>query len=354
MPWSPRNYPSRAIATSSTPEMPSTQNMILSSDTSASEDYVFPPPDSLFHKVLMVAEVYALNLGPWSAHQDVDRATLSALKTVVESDVFGTSTVMTPADEGFILHTSALESEAVDNGWELLTRLFTYVSCFATHSFAAETIYAYLVRQDWLHDIEARLSRLSHTTTPEADRLPACWRPGYVYVAVTYLNGLSSGNGATSEAISEAKEYIEEPAHLSTLSKILLFGDSDTQNMLWKLAATIRSDAWSACIEDLSTFIACDGMADEYDDANLAVHVDVHSYRRVYYRPLQDLPSLITTVAMDLKRNHVEPPTYTKPKEDSSQVVWVRPELDYESKRSVLKSWWTLLGHKAAAHHNVV
>ncbi len=344
----------RSIQATSSALETTTQKTMLSSDTSVIQGYP-EPPQSLFHRVLMVAEAYALNLGPWSAHQDVDRATLSALKTVTKSDVFESSTVMTLADKGFVVEilfaglnrrfqiaaasgdrdaswltptlfkkiwhvaTSALESGAVDNGWELLAHIFTYVSCFATHSFATETIYAYLVREDWLRDIGARFSRLSHSATSEAETLPARWRPGYVYVAVTYLNGLSSSD-ATSKALSAAREYIEAPAHLSTLSKILLFGDSDTQNMLWNLAETISSDTCSACIADLARLVACVGMADEYDEAKVTVHVDVHSYRRVHYRPFQDLPSLITTFARDLKRNHTVPPVYTKPKEDLSQV----------------------------------
>ncbi len=299
----------------------------------------------LFSKVLEIVRNYVLNLGDNSSHRDVDRAAIYALKAVVNSDAFGTSTVMTLTDEATIVEclfrglnrryefsghddqnpawlnvhlfkkiwrvaTGALESGAVYDPWGVVAHIFAYVSCFASHAGVQETVYAYLVERDWLRELGSKLTRLAKSTTPESHRLPKFWC-SYIFVAQTYMDGLSAHT--TSEVLKAARTYIEEPDHLSTLSKILLLGDCKTQDRLWELGATIRSNTWVECAKDLSKLVGSKGGELEYAYVRMLVSVDVHGNKQVHYRLFKELRALVNLLAEDLASDHFVPPNCSRP-----------------------------------------
>ncbi|KAF9026229.1 hypothetical protein BDZ89DRAFT_1134945 [Hymenopellis radicata] len=331
--------------------------------------------DCLFKNVLQAVSKYALHLGDSEHHKDADRAAIFALRAVIESDAFGTGNILTLADEGFIveilfsglnrrlefsglsdrdsswltanlfqkvwrLTTASLESRAVEDGWAVVAHVFTYVSHFATQLVAVETIYAYLVKENWLQNIGADLSRLSKPTAQSgAYELPDLWCPGYMFTAAMYIDGFFLHNNASlsSEVFRAAGSYIVEPAHLSTLGKILLLADMNTQNKLWRLVKMSRNDAcnWSQFTDELCELVACQGVENEYDRVRSCVHRDVHGNKAVYFRPLNELPSLIDALATDISRGHFTPPT---PVKSESKVI--DPELhDRPGKQGFLNQW---------------
>ncbi|KAF9052285.1 hypothetical protein BDZ89DRAFT_423331 [Hymenopellis radicata] len=231
------------------------------SETSSTEDSAESvsviEETSLFQNVLGAVMAYALNNGDCKKHTHIDRAAISALQAVVNSDAFGTGTVialnyeaavveilfkalnrrlefsglndrdsawLTPSLFQRIWHvlSAFIESGAVRNGWRAVGYVLNYVLQFPSQLQAAEAIYGYLVQQDWLHDIGLAFSRLLNSTDPESDRLPRFWCPGYIFVAAAYVDGIYM-YADTSELIGKAKSHIaESDARLSTLSKILL------------------------------------------------------------------------------------------------------------------------------------
>ncbi len=189
-----------------------------------------------------------------------------------------------------------------------MANIFAYVSLFPALSDYTESICAYLVHQDWLHDIGARLIRLANSTTPRNDKLPDFWCTGYIVIATTYIQVVSMH---ASPVFVDAKVYLEDPHHLAAICKILLLADAEKQQKLWDLAKLIRSDSWSECVEALFHLVACEGMKDAYGHVCAMVGWDIHGQRPLLYRPLGELSSLITTFARDQARDHFSPPAYT-------------------------------------------
>ncbi|KAF8885847.1 hypothetical protein CPB85DRAFT_362283 [Mucidula mucida] len=313
------------------------------------------PGKSLFRQVLETVEEYVDHAGDFPHHQEVNSTALAALKGVVESEAFGTSTVMALSDEVYAVHilfrglnrrfelsdrdpswlTPALfqkiwrvvsvshESGTVDDSWEVVAHVFTYVSHFDTHLFATEEVYTYLVNQNWLDDISNKFVRLSKSATPAVDGLPYQWCPGYMYVAGTYVDVLYTHAATASKVLDNAREYAKTPAHLSTLSKILLLADCATQDKLWHLAKVVRagSSCWSKCIEDLTDLITCPAAESEYAHVCGSVFMDVHGNRNIVFHPFKELSSLIATFTTDMTRCQYTPPTYAKPENLKSQPL---------------------------------
>ncbi|KAF8989176.1 hypothetical protein BDZ89DRAFT_229538 [Hymenopellis radicata] len=282
-----RNEISLVQDTSSSLEAASSDDGSSVSETS-SEDYEV----SLFEHVLGAVMAYTLNNGDCKKHEDVDRAAISALRAVVESDAFGTSTVISLTHEATVVETlfkalnrrlefsglddrdsswltpslfqriwhvlsTFIESGAVHDGWRTVGYVLNYVLQFPSQVQAAEAVYGYLVQHDWLHDIGLAFSRLLNSTDPKSDRLPNFWCPGYIFVAAAYVDGIYM-NADTSELIGKAKSYVAESGtRLSTLSKILLIAHCPTQTRLWRLGEMFKGGGWSSCMEDLTDFVAC-------------------------------------------------------------------------------------------------
>ncbi|KAF9017768.1 hypothetical protein BDZ89DRAFT_1074521 [Hymenopellis radicata] len=280
------------------------------------------PYDRLFRKVLETVKEYVRARGPSSNHPDVDRAAICALQVLVNSESFGSSTLMTLADEALALEclfrgitrdpswlttalfnkfwhvaTASLEIGATHNGWELVANIFAYVSHFTTH----------FVRQNWLQDIGDRFIRLANSVTPRKDMLPEFWSTGYIVIATTYIKALSTSTNA-SPVFADATAYLEDPQHLAAMSKILLLADAEKQNKLWDLAKLISSDSWSECVEALSQLVACEGMKNAYDH--------------------------------DQKRNNFLPPTYADPMHQATESP------SSPTKRGFYKRWRKLLRHE--------
>ncbi|KAF8918456.1 hypothetical protein CPB85DRAFT_1282177 [Mucidula mucida] len=153
---------------------------------------------------------------------------------------------------------------SVRKGWRVVAHVFAYVSHFTSQISAIETIYAYLLEQDWLHDIGVEYTRLARSTNPDVKGLSPHWCPGYTFIAVTYIDVLSLHASSSSEIFRKARRYIEEPDHLATLAKILLVSGCDTQHRLWRLAGLVRSDSWEICITELAQLAACPGVGEEH------------------------------------------------------------------------------------------
>ncbi len=304
---------------------------------------------NLFRKVLDTVTEYTFKKGASCQHPEIDNAAIFALHSVIESEHFGTGAVIVLAEEARVVNilfgtlnrrlelptkpndsdtswltpqlfqktwkvaTTSLESEALPERWEVVANIFTYVSHSKAHADATETIYAYLVRKDWLHDIGVRFTALRQSMTPELDRLPELWCLGYIYIAATYIEVLSTHTGLSAQTLGEAREYIAETAHLLTLSQILLLGDCATQNKLWELARMIRSECWSECVEHLSELVACKGIEDEFGLVRIFVKVDSRGNKPVHYRPLDHLPSFVAAFAADIARNNYTPPIHRDP-----------------------------------------
>ncbi|KAF9026226.1 hypothetical protein BDZ89DRAFT_41888 [Hymenopellis radicata] len=290
---------------------------------------------------------YALNNGDCKKHKDVDLAAISALQAVVESDAFGTGTVIALTDEAAVVETlfnalnrrleltghtdrdpswltptlfqrlwhvltAFIESGAVHDGWKAASYVLNYVVQFPSQLQAAEVIYEYLVQHDWLHDIGLAFSRLLNSTDPESDRLPDFWCPGYIFIAEAYVDGIYR-YAATSELIGKAKSYIaESDARLLTLCKILLIAHCSPQNRLWRLGEMFKGNGWSSITGDLTDFVACPGAAIEYAHVSSYISLNVQGYSRALYRPFEDLTSLIKTLAADVECGHFTPPMYPK------------------------------------------
>ncbi|KAF8918477.1 hypothetical protein CPB85DRAFT_1282256 [Mucidula mucida] len=180
---------------------------------------------------------------------------------------------------------------ATHNGWELVANIFAYVSLFPALSDYTETICAYLVHQDWLHDIGARFTRLANSTTPRNDKLPDFWLVS-MHASPVFVD-----------------------------AKILLLADAEKQQKLWDLAKLIRSDSWSECMKD-------------------AYGWDIHGQSPLHYRPLAELSSLITTFARDQARDHFSPPAYTDPDHQATESQ------SSPTKRSFYKRWRKLLQYE--------
>ncbi|KAF8918458.1 hypothetical protein CPB85DRAFT_1430629 [Mucidula mucida] len=329
-----------------------------------------PQSDRLFRKALKIVKIYVIARGHWSGnHPNVERAAICALKVLVNSEAFGSSTVMTLADEAFAseylfkglnrrfgfferdpswltgalfeklwhVATASLETGATHNGWELVANIFAYVSLFPALSDYTETICAYLVHQDWLHDIGARLIRLANSTTPRNDKLPDFWCTGYIVIATTYIQVVSMH---ASPVFVDAKVYLEDPHHLAAICKILLLADAEKQQKLWDLAKLIRSDSWSECVEALSHLVACEGIKDAYGHVCAMVGWDIHGQRPLHYRPLAELSSLITTFARDQARDHFSPPAY------ADQDHGATESQSTPTKRDFYKRWRKLLQYE--------
>ncbi|KAF9026215.1 hypothetical protein BDZ89DRAFT_41616 [Hymenopellis radicata] len=297
------------------------------------------PDDSLFYKVLDVVHEYAFGTQDCARHKYVDRATIFALQSVIESEAFGSSTVMSLADEALIIeilfsslnrdplarHSSWLTptlfqkiwrvvsaaplSDSVRKGWRVVAHVFAYVSHFTSQIGATETIYAYLLEQDWLHDIGVEYTRLARSTNPDVDGLSPHWCPGYTLIAVSYVDVLSLHTSSSSEILRKARKYMEEPAHLATLAKILLVSGCDTQRRLWLLAGMVNeSNSWEDCITELSQLAACPGVGEEYAYVRILASVTIHGNREVHYRPIDELAALVATFATDIRRGHFIPP----------------------------------------------
>ncbi|KAF8913589.1 hypothetical protein CPB85DRAFT_1299496 [Mucidula mucida] len=290
---------------------------------------------SLFTQVLLTVRRYALNLGDCRQHEDVDRAAILALQAVVDLDFFGTSTVITLADEALLVEilfkalnrrfefagrtdrdpswltpdlfervwratVAFIESGAVHEGWRSAGYVLNYVLHFASLLHAADAIYDYLVQQDWLRDIGLALARLANSTDPESDRLPDSWCPD-IY-----------SSRRASEVIEKAKLYLTESngLYLSALSKILLIADRDTQNRLWKLGEIFRdTQCWSDCMQDLTDFVSCPGAGIEYAYVQCVI-TNVHGNNAAIYRPFEELSLLVETLVADLASGHFTPPLY--------------------------------------------
>ncbi|KAF9025100.1 hypothetical protein BDZ89DRAFT_1040771 [Hymenopellis radicata] len=151
---------------------------------------------TLFEDILGTVMSYTFNNGDCKKHEDIDRAAISALQGVVESDEFGTSTVIGLTYEAAIVETlfdglnrrleftghtdrdpswltptlfhklwhiltAFIESGEVHDGWRAVGYVLNYVVQFPSQLQAAEAIYGYLIQHDWLHDIGLSFSRFS-------------------------------------------------------------------------------------------------------------------------------------------------------------------------------------------------
>ncbi|KAF9026214.1 hypothetical protein BDZ89DRAFT_1067720, partial [Hymenopellis radicata] len=282
---------------------------------------------SLFRKVLEVVREYVFNTGHCGNHTNVDRAAIYALRSVVNSEDFGTGTVMTLADEAFLVEalfsglnrrmefsgpgdrdaswltptlfnkiwgvvSAAPKSKDVHNGWRTVAHVFAYVSHFPTLMHETETIYSYLLDNDWLRDLGLRFSRLAKSATPETAGLPDYWCPGYIFIAAIYIDVLFKHPTRITEVFNGSRSYIKDSTNLSTLARVLLVSGCDTQNRLWRLAEMFQDTScdWAQCLADLAELAACKGIEDEYKFVQSLLGVDVHANTVVRYRPVQDLP----------------------------------------------------------------
>ncbi len=299
---------------------------------------------SVFRQVLEDVELYAVGSGSrTSRHKDFDRAAIVALKSVLRSDSFGTSSVLSLKDEGLVVKSlfsalnrryefsgtddhdyTWLSRDLFEKSWrvasmtteesaETIAHVLTYVVSTRCHLYATERIMTDLVALKWLPDVGSKLVCISQSANPHEDRIRGNVRPGHAYLAAAYVSALSTLNPPSPTVL----DHIREPHNFSALCKLLLISDVDAQSVLWHLAKILRGhgfdDCWLFCLQDLARFVRTPGAGSDYEDLQIFRKDELRLNKELYYRPFDDLPSILETLADDVQHGRYVPPLILKP-----------------------------------------
>ncbi len=299
---------------------------------------------SLFRRVLKEVELYAVGSGSRaSRHKDFDRAAIIALKSVLQSDSFGSSSVLSLNDEGLVVRSlfcalnrryefsstedhdyTWLTQDLFDRSWrvasmtteqsaETIAHVLTYVGSTRCHLYATERIITDLVTLKWLPDVGFKLVCIFQSANPHEDRIRGNVRPGHAYLAAAYVSALSTLNPLPSTVL----DHIREPQNFSALCTLLLLSDVDAQSELWHLAKILRGlgfdDCWSVCFQDLARFVRTPGAGHDYEHLQMFRMDELRMNKDLYYRPFDDLPSILETLVDNVQHGRYVPPLIVKP-----------------------------------------
>ncbi|KAF8898310.1 hypothetical protein CPB85DRAFT_1439975 [Mucidula mucida] len=311
---------------------------------------------SLFRLVLNVVEGYSVNRMLDGRHRDanIDLAAIIALQKVVKSDAFVRTDIFLPEDKDSILEllfqgvTRRIDlygSQSHDFTWltpdvgecilqvlfasasamdilEILVDICHYLLSsllYAPWNLATlKTIYSTLIKRQWLEGITTTLTLASddpQSSITDNDR--SCdplhiWTRAFTsFQASLYIDGLTVLEAEAPNLFKLALSNLCQATNLSTMCKMLLMGDIDTQARLWKLAALVNLpvDGWDPSFADFCIFAK--------SPAVLRLHTDtVHlvlkgiGWKEPVFLVSQELPGVAARFVQDVRRGHFTPPNY--------------------------------------------
>ncbi|KAF8904927.1 hypothetical protein CPB85DRAFT_952792 [Mucidula mucida] len=277
-------------------------------------------------------------------HGGFDLAVIKALQNVMNSDAFGTGSVITLEDESIIVflvfdglnwplrragtqshNSSWLTPEIIqkvlhvslqgpDNTVEILSNVLSYLlqsnSVDGCHAVAIGCVHAGLLGRSWLNGLSANMDfgwAWSASTHPDVYPLHL-WAPlNTAYLAASYIDGLAVLELHDPDAYKCVLDDLGRPTNLTTICKALLLSDINQQSKLWKLATVIRVDRWLRCLDDLISFSLSPEAIDMYSDHCFTIHVGLGG-RRVINLPPYSLHPVAATLKWDIEGCQGAPP----------------------------------------------
>ncbi|KAF9007764.1 hypothetical protein BDZ89DRAFT_1168403 [Hymenopellis radicata] len=315
---------------------------------------------SPFRELLLVIRGYTLNGVIPLRHADVKKAAMIALQNVMRSDTFGSGTIMTTEDEALIVESvfgglnwrfhdlgyrdhdfSWLTSELIEktlriafeaqNSAALISHILSYLLCSSTLLPALELVYTGLLERGWLQGLTTNLKHgwwFPDASLPEGAQPLLLWTIHHTGFSVAaFIDGLGVLSSRSSDLYRDLLHNLVEPAHLSTVCKILLLSDVGTQSKLWKLAQFLEIDQWERARDDFISF-----SVSQQAQAMYRTHLFIPQVGLVGQHTTNVPPSLLRTVAdafaSDIARSHYSPPSDTSYGFDKSRYEESGDETD--------------------------